>query len=147
MTAETNENAAGGTQPTPLPGNKATETTNGVDLPRIERAVKEILAAVGEDPEREGLIETPGRVARMYAEMFSAFTASREHICRNFSPKNMTKWCWCATLVFAACANITCFLLSAKPTLVIYPTEKWSGSVNWHGSSMELPTDHKCKNV
>ncbi len=42
-----------------------------VDLPRIERAVREILAAVGEDPEREGLLETPARVARMYAEMFS----------------------------------------------------------------------------
>jgi GTP cyclohydrolase I len=43
----------------------------GVDLPRIERAVREILAAVGEDPDREGLRETPARVARMYAEMFS----------------------------------------------------------------------------
>ena len=41
-----------------------------VDLPRIERAVREILCAVGEDPEREGLQETPARVARMYAEMF-----------------------------------------------------------------------------
>ena len=44
---------------------------NPVDLPRIERAVREILGAVGEDPDREGLLETPGRVARMYAEMFS----------------------------------------------------------------------------
>lgn len=42
-----------------------------VDLPRIERAVKEILAAVGEDPNREGLLETPARVARMYAELFA----------------------------------------------------------------------------
>ncbi len=42
-----------------------------VDLPRIERAVREILAAVGEDPDREGLLETPARVARMYAELFS----------------------------------------------------------------------------
>ncbi len=42
-----------------------------VDLPRIERAVREILAAVGENPNREGLLETPGRVARMYAELFS----------------------------------------------------------------------------
>ena len=41
-----------------------------VDLPRIERAGREILSAVGEDPEREGLQETPARVARMYAEMF-----------------------------------------------------------------------------
>ena len=42
-----------------------------VDLPRIERAVREILSAVGEDPDREGLLETPARVARMYAELFA----------------------------------------------------------------------------
>jgi len=42
-----------------------------VDLDRIRRAVREILAAVGEDPDREGLLETPDRVARMYAEVFS----------------------------------------------------------------------------
>ncbi|MFM7244532.1 MAG: GTP cyclohydrolase I FolE [Planctomycetaceae bacterium] len=42
-----------------------------VDHARIERAVREILAAVGEDPDREGLLDTPARVARMYAEMFS----------------------------------------------------------------------------
>jgi len=42
-----------------------------VDLPRIERAVREILAAVGENPDRDGLLETPGRVARMYAELFA----------------------------------------------------------------------------
>ncbi len=43
----------------------------GVDLERIQRAVREILSAVGEDPDREGLLETPARVARMYAEMFA----------------------------------------------------------------------------
>lgn len=42
-----------------------------VDLPRIERAVREILAAIGEDPDRDSLRETPARVARMYAELFS----------------------------------------------------------------------------
>ena len=41
-----------------------------VDLDRIRRAVREILLAVGEDPDREGLAETPDRVARMYAEVF-----------------------------------------------------------------------------
>jgi GTP cyclohydrolase I len=41
-----------------------------VDLPRIERAVREILLAIGEDPDRESLRETPARVARMYAELF-----------------------------------------------------------------------------
>src|SRR5262245_65084291 len=47
---------------------------SAVDLPRIEKAVREILAAVGEDPDREGLHETPARVARMYAEMFSGLS-------------------------------------------------------------------------
>src|SRR5213595_2822447 len=42
-----------------------------VDRARIEAAVREILIAVGEDPDREGLLETPARVARMYAEIFA----------------------------------------------------------------------------
>ncbi len=46
-------------------------TTTPVDHERIRKAVREILLAVGEDPDREGLRETPERVARMYAEMFA----------------------------------------------------------------------------
>ena len=42
-----------------------------IDRPRIERAVREILLAIGDDPEREGLIETPERVAEAYAHLFS----------------------------------------------------------------------------
>ncbi|MGD2109514.1 MAG: GTP cyclohydrolase I FolE [Phycisphaerae bacterium] len=41
-----------------------------MDLPRIEKAVRELLIATGEDPDREGLKKTPSRVARMYAELF-----------------------------------------------------------------------------
>ncbi|MBM7051615.1 MULTISPECIES: GTP cyclohydrolase I FolE [unclassified Rothia (in: high G+C Gram-positive bacteria)] len=41
-----------------------------IDQPRIEAAVREILAAIGEDPDRDGLVDTPARVARAYAEMF-----------------------------------------------------------------------------
>ena len=46
-----------------------------LDLPRIEAAVREILAAVGEDPDRDGLLDTPGRVARAYAESFAGLHA------------------------------------------------------------------------
>jgi GTP cyclohydrolase IA len=46
------------------------EVSDAVDLPRIEAAVREILLAIGEDPEREGLKQTPARVARAYAEAF-----------------------------------------------------------------------------
>jgi GTP cyclohydrolase I len=44
---------------------------NPVDLQRLRAAVREILLAVGEDPDREGLRDTPDRVARMYAELFA----------------------------------------------------------------------------
>jgi len=43
----------------------------GIDQPRIEAAVRELLAAIGEDPDRDGLQATPGRVARLYAEVCS----------------------------------------------------------------------------
>ncbi|MYM20860.1 GTP cyclohydrolase I FolE [Brevibacterium sp. 5221] len=42
-----------------------------VDQPRIEAAVREILAAIGEDPDRDGLLDTPARVARAYEELFA----------------------------------------------------------------------------
>lgn len=51
-----------------------------VDQPRIARAVREILLAVGEDPNRDGLLETPERVARMYAEMFSGLRANAAEV-------------------------------------------------------------------
>jgi GTP cyclohydrolase I len=52
-----------------------------VDLPRIESAVREILAAIGEDPDRDGLVETPRRVARMYEDIFSGLGADPgEHL-------------------------------------------------------------------
>lgn len=52
-------------------GEDATRPTSPVDQPRIARAVREILEAIGEDPERSSLVETPDRVARMYAELFA----------------------------------------------------------------------------
>jgi len=51
-----------------------------IDLERAERAVREILLAIGEDPDREGLKETPGRVARSYAEIFAGMTQRPEDV-------------------------------------------------------------------
>lgn len=59
-----------------------------VDLGRIRNAVREILVAVGEDPDREGLRETPDRVARMYAEVFRGLHQDpREHLTKLFTQK------------------------------------------------------------
>jgi GTP cyclohydrolase I len=85
----------------PLPPNHSTGTladelddadslplATQVDHERIKRAVREILIAVGEDPDREGLLETPARVARMYAELFSGLREDpRQHLKKFFTEK------------------------------------------------------------
>jgi GTP cyclohydrolase IA len=59
-----------------------------MDLERIRRAVREILIAVGEDPDREGLQDTPDRVARMYAEVFQGLKQDpRVHLQKLFTQK------------------------------------------------------------
>lgn len=52
-----------------------------MDMDKLRRAVRDILEAVGEDPDREGLRETPDRVARMYGEIFSGLSSDPgEHL-------------------------------------------------------------------
>jgi len=60
-----------------------------MDLARIERAVREILVAVGENPDRDGLRETPARVARMYAEIFAGLHQDPAvHLRKTFTQKH-----------------------------------------------------------
>lgn len=52
-----------------------------VDQPRVQRLVRELLEAIGEDPDREGLLETPRRVADMYVELFEGIESDPgEHL-------------------------------------------------------------------
>ena len=55
---------------------------------KIERAVRDILEAIGEDPDREGLIETPKRVAAMYEEIFSGISDDPKRHIKVFSEKD-----------------------------------------------------------
>lgn len=60
-----------------------------IDHARIRAAVREILVAVGEDPDREGLLETPDRVARMYAEVFAGLHLNPAvHLQKTFTQKH-----------------------------------------------------------
>lgn len=57
-----------------------------VDLERAAAAVRELLIALGEDPDREGLVDTPGRVARAYAETFAGmWQTPEEALSRTFA--------------------------------------------------------------
>ena len=54
---------------------------SNVDKDKIKRAIRDILEAIGEDPDREGLIDTPDRVARMYEEIYSGIHQDpRDHL-------------------------------------------------------------------
>jgi len=67
---------------------KGNGSGSAIDHERIEAAVREILLAVGEDPEREGLRDTPARVARMYAELFAGLHKDpRETLSKKFTQK------------------------------------------------------------
>ena len=69
-------------------GESSPSANGSVDLERIRRAVREILMAVGEDPDREGLRDTPDRVARMYAEVFKGLHQDpRVHLEKRFTQK------------------------------------------------------------
>lgn len=64
------------------------EISQSVDIDRIKNAVREILFAVGEDPDREGLIDTPKRVAKMYAELLAGMKhEAKEHLHSVFHEK------------------------------------------------------------
>ena len=57
-----------------------------IDKEKIVAGVRMILEAIGEDPEREGLLETPDRIARMYEEIFSGIgQTAEEHLSKSFS--------------------------------------------------------------
>ena len=63
-----------------------TDDPKNVDLKTIESAMRGILAALGEDPDREGLADTPKRVAKMYAELFAGLNEDpAQHLVVNFT--------------------------------------------------------------
>lgn len=61
-------------------------STEGIDLPRAEFAVRELLLAIGEDPDREGLLETPHRVAKSMIEFYGGLQEDpRDHLGKVFN--------------------------------------------------------------
>ena len=59
--------------------------TDQIDFERAQKAVRELLIAIGEDPDREGLLETPQRVARMYGELlYGMYEEPQAHLLKQF---------------------------------------------------------------
>lgn len=55
-----------------------------IDTKKIEECIREILIALGDDPDREGLLDTPKRVSKMYEEVFEGMTLTNEEIAQKF---------------------------------------------------------------
>ena len=93
------------------------------DHDRAEAAVRELLIAIGEDPEREGLRETPARVARAYAELTRGHAPDAARTCSPPpSTSATTRWCWSATSSCGRCASTTWCRSPASPTSATSPT-------------------------
>ena len=80
---------------------------------KVEQAVYQLLEALGENPEREGLLDTPKRVAKMYAEMFSGLNEDRKISLQRFFQKFMMKLYLLRIFLFTLCVSITWFLFMA----------------------------------
>ena len=63
-----------------IPSARRSPTSAVFDQERAEAAVRELLFAVGEDPDRHGLVDTPARVARAYQEMFAGLYANPDDV-------------------------------------------------------------------
>jgi GTP cyclohydrolase I len=98
-----------------------------VDHDRIRRAVREILIAVGEDPDREGLLETPDRVARMYAEVFSGLrTNPAAPLERTFTQKH-DEMVLVKDIEFASCCEHHLLPFIGKAHIAYLPNGKIVG--------------------
>jgi len=79
---------------------------NGVDINRIEKAVREILEAIGEDLQREGIKRTPARVARMYAELLEGMKEDPAKHLEGIFPENYDEIVLLRDIPFYSIASI-----------------------------------------
>jgi GTP cyclohydrolase I len=98
-----------------------------VDQDRIKKAVREILIAVGENPDREGLLETPDRVARMYAEIFSGLsTDPAVHLQKTFTQKH-DEMVLVKDIAFASCCEHHLLPFTGKAHVAYLPNGRIVG--------------------
>ena len=108
-----------------------------IDIKKIESCVKEILIALGDDPEREGLKETPKRVAKMYAEVFEGMTYTNDEIVElfsttfeeeNFAKDNKGNIVVVRDIpIFSYCEHHLALMYNMKVTVAYLPKEKVAG--------------------
>lgn len=117
-----------------------------MDKPRIEAAVRELLLAIGEDPDREGLQETPRRVAEMYGEIFSGLEETPEKHMKLF---NETKHDEMVTVrdipLYSMCEHHLLPFIGVAHIAYIPRDGRVIGCPSWRGSSTLSPAVPNCR--
>ena len=99
-----------------------------VDKQKIEQAVRLLLEGIGEDTEREGLKETPARIARMYEELMAGMDEDAAvHLSKTFTSQNTGIVLEKDITFYSMCRDIICFLFTEKHMWHISRTGRLSG--------------------
>ena len=88
-----------------------------MDKEKIQEGVRLILEGIGEDIHREGLVETPDRIARMYEELAAGYTDD--------AAVHLKTWSWKKTFIFILFVNTICCLFTEQRQLPTFLTGKW----------------------
>jgi GTP cyclohydrolase I len=108
-----------------------------IDTDKIEKCIREILIALGDDPNREGLIDTPKRVARMYEEVFAGMNLTNKEIAKMFGttfeneeyvPENYNNMVVVKEIpIHSYCEHHLALMYNMKVSVVYIPKEKIIG--------------------
>ena len=111
-----------------------------MDKKRIEAAVRELLAAIGEDPDREGLRETPRRVADMYGEVFSGLEEDPRRHLKIFNENQHDEMVTVRDIPLYSMCEHHLLPFTGVAHIATFPgTGGSSGCPSWPGSSTALP--------
>ena len=108
------------------------KTSPKIDTAKIETLVRELLIALNDDPDREGLKETPRRVAKAYAELFEGQLYTNEQIAKNFAkcfaqPENGQVVCVDDISIFSHCEHHLALMYDMKVSIKYIPHGKVLG--------------------
>ena len=103
-----------------------------VDQEKVRYHIRELLKAIGEDPDREGLIETPDRVARMYSEIFEGISYTNDEIAEMFNktfdaPTNNDMVLVKDIEIFSYCEHHMALMYDMKVSIAYIPRERVIG--------------------
>lgn len=98
-----------------------------IDDKKIEKAIKEILEAIGENPNREGLLETPKRIAKMYSEIFAGITQNPKDNIKLFYDENHQEMVIAKEISFYSMCEHHMLPFFGKVSIAYIPNKKISG--------------------